>query len=461
VPSWLAERAIPALYEAVTGHQPWSALRRLRDLQWQPAGELETRALDKLRSLLAHARAHVPYYRDLLSTAGFDPADLRSLSDLSRVPVTRKADLLAAVPTRVLAANLPARRRGRGSTAGSTGMPLRFYTDRAGTGAWVGSYLLFREWAGVQFGSTLFWIPGPAHASVAGVVRARLRATAARLALGERMVCLSDFEPDARELRGEVARRGATGGYGIWGFPSYIARIAAELIESGDTLRPRPRAVVSYAETLSLLNRRAIERAFGCPVVNHYSSWEVLHLAQSCPDNPEVLHVNSERAIVRVVRADGAPAPPGEPGRVVVTDLVNRVMPFINYEIGDWAVSGNGCPCGRGFPTLASIEGRLGERIRTPSGRTILPIALCRFLNIVARAHPYLWEYQVVQHEPGEVVFTLVPTPRFTRETATRLREQIERFLGPEVRVSIEAVARIAAEPSGKRLLVKSTLPDS
>jgi phenylacetate-CoA ligase len=167
--------------------------------------------------------------------------------------------------------------------------------------------------------------------------------------------------------------------------------------------------------------------------------------------------VNSERAIIRVVREDNTPAPPGEVGRVVVTDLANYVMPFINYEIGDWAVAGEPCPCGRGFPTLMSLEGRLGEVLRTPTGRTILPIALCRFLNIRARAHPYLWEYQAVQTVPEHVAFKVVPSVLLTPDRMDWLRTELEGFLGPGVSVTVEPVDRIPVEASGKRLLVRSS----
>jgi phenylacetate-CoA ligase len=455
----LRSRVVPALYERLTGRRPWSELARLRELQWRPAAELEARALRKLQAVVQHAHAHVPYYRDLLRGAGIDPADIRSLADLSRLPISGKADLRPDATGRVLADNLPARRRAHGSTAGSTGTPFRFYADRAASETWLASYLLFREWAGVPLGGTLVWIPGPAHGSVAATYLARLRSAAVRLALGERMIALSDFEPDAGELRRRILSLAGDRAYAIWGFPSYIARIAAQLLESGTELPAYPRVVFTYAETLSLLNRSAIERAFRCRVVNHYSSWEVLHLAQTCPDHPDRLHVNTERAILRLVRPDGTPAPPGEPGRVVVTDLANYVMPFINYDIGDWALAGEPCPCGRGFPTLAGIEGRLGEVLRTPAGRTILPIALCRFLNIGIRAHPYLWEYQAVQTALDRVAFRVVPTSRLTSEVAEKLRIELEAFLGPGVAVTLERVDRIPVEPSGKRWLVRSHLP--
>jgi phenylacetate-CoA ligase len=453
---WLRAR-IPYVYERLTGRRPWSELDRLRELQWQPAAELEARAVQKLRALVAHASSHVPHYRDLLRSAAVDPGDIRSITDLSGIPISRKADLRPDPTGRVLADNLPVRRRAPGSTAGSTAMPFRFFTDRATSESWLGSYMLFREWANAPFGGTMLWIPGPAHASAAATSIAALRAATTSLILGERTIRLSDFEPDAAELRRRIQQSVGDRGYAIWGFPSYIARVAAELLESGMELPSYPRAVFTYAETLSLLNQRAIERAFRCRTSNHYSAWEVRHMAQSCPDQPELLHVNSERAIIRVVREDNTPAPPGEVGRVVVTDLANYVMPFINYEIGDWAVAGEPCPCGRGFPTLMSLEGRLGEVLRTPTGRTILPIALCRFLNIRARAHPYLWEYQAVQTVPEHVAFKVVPSVLLTPDRMDWLRTELEGFLGPGVSVTVEPVDRIPVEASGKRLLVRSS----
>ena len=453
--NWLKAR-VPSVYERLTGQRPWEELRRLRELQWRPAAELEARALEKLRAIVSHAHAHVPHYRDLLRRAAVEPGEIHSIADLSRIPISRKADLRPDPTGRVLAANLPARRRATGSTAGSTGMPFRFFTDRATAEVWLGSYMLFREWANAPFGSTMLWIPGPAHASAAAKSLAWMRAGATSLALGERTIRLSDFEPDVAELCGRIRRSVGEGGFAIWGFPSYIARIAKELLESGAELPSPPRVVFTYAETLSLLNRRAIEEAFRCRTANHYSAWEVLHMAQTCPDYPDLLHVNSERAIVRVVREDGSAAPAGEVGRVVVTDLANYVMPFINYEIGDWAMAGESCPCGRGFPTLVSLEGRLGEVLRTPTGRTVLPIALCRFLNIRARAHPYIWEYQAVQTVPEHVQFRVVPTARLTPDRVDWLRAELEGFLGPGVSVVVEPVARIPVEASGKRLLVRS-----
>ncbi|MGH3370380.1 MAG: hypothetical protein ACRDPR_10285, partial [Nocardioidaceae bacterium] len=189
-----------------------------------------------------------------------------------------------------------------------------------------------------------------------------------------------------------------------------------------------------------------------------YSSWDVPQMAQTCPDNPEALHVNSERVVLRVVRPDGSAALPGETGRVVVTDLGNPVMPLINYSIGDRAVAGSACPCGRGFPTLASVEGRDTEVIRTPDGRHINGTFLGHFLAFVVGVIPYVWEYQVVQTAVDAVTLRIVTTPRFTAAFAHRLQDELTSLLGPGVAVGLEPVEHIPVEPSGKRVIIKSCL---
>jgi phenylacetate-CoA ligase len=214
--------------------------------------------------------------------------------------------------------------------------------------------------------------------------------------------------------------------------------------------------VMAVSETLTPVQETAIRSAFGCRVVNHYSTWEVPHMAQSCPDNPALLHVNSERVVLRVVGGDGGDVGPGERGRVVVTALANDVMPLINYDLGDWAIRGAPCPCGRGFPTLAAIEGRSGEMIETPEGRAITPAMLTNQLAFECGIVGFLSEYQAEQTGPDAVTLRVVPTPGFTTGMVETLREGLGRLVGPGVAVSVEIVDCIPWEPSGKRPIIKT-----
>ncbi|MGH7415585.1 MAG: phenylacetate--CoA ligase family protein [Candidatus Rokuibacteriota bacterium] len=437
------------------GRRMWTEARRLTDLQWWSPGDLEAWNVQRLQRLVSHAAAHVPYYRARLKRTGVTPGDLRALKDLSRFPVTTKAELRAEFPTGTTADNLPERRRQRMMTSGSSGLPFELYWDRAAAELVRGTYLFFLEWAGAAVWDARIVIASPAYFYNHVATSPWLRRLAGRLVLGERSHSLSADELTTARVRTLVREVSRWGRYFIRGYPAPIARLAAQLVEEDEPLRSHPRVVVTFAETLTPANVAGIGQAFRCPVVNYYSSWEVPQMAQTCPDNPGLLHVNGDRVILRVVRPDGTDAPPGERGQVVVTDLANFVMPFINYSNGDQAVAGPACPCGRGFSTLASLEGRDTEVIRTPDGRCVNGVILGQYLAFVAGAIPYVWEYQAIQTAPDVVQLRLVPSARFSSEFAKKLEGDLEAFLGPGMTVTIQSVDRIPLEPSGKRLIIK------
>jgi phenylacetate-CoA ligase len=455
---WLVPHIIWPLSERLAGRRMWTEVCRLRELQWRPTVELEARALERFRALLAHATVHVPYYRDLCKRAAVEPGDLHKLADLSNLPITTKADLRADFPARTTADNLPVSRWQAMLTSGSTGLPFEFYWDRSCADALLGAYLFSLEWAGAAIWDTRITIANPAYFYTNLAPPSRLRHLVRRILLGEQSVNLPANELTTAQFRALLIGLPQRGRFFIRGYPSAIAHLASQLCDEDAALRSYPTVVISYAETLTSANAASIRRAFRCEVVNYYSSWEVPQMAQTCPDNPELLHINSERVLLRVVRPDGTTASPGELGRVVVTDLGNYVMPLVNYLIGDHAVAGPPCPCGRGFPTLMSLEGRSTEVIQTPQGRRINGVVLGRFLVSMAGIIPYIWEYQAVQSALDKVTLHVVPTTHFTPEFARMLHGELETFLGPGVGIAIELVDRIPLEPSGKRLIIKSLL---
>ena len=451
---WLVPRVVLPL-GARLGQRMWSEARRLDALQWRSADTIEAENAARVRRLLAHAEADVPYYRERFARASIRAGDVRDLSDLSRLPITTKSDLRARFPAGTTAAGIPERRRQAMMTSGSTGLPFQFFWDRAVAERVRGTYLFSLDWAGAAVWDTRVVIASPAYFYNQIAAAPRWRQVAGRLVLGEQSVSLSADVLTTAGFRALVSRVARRGGYFIRGYPASMARLCARLLEEGGTLAAYPKVVVAFAETLTPPDAAAIQRALRCRVVNYYSSWEVPQMAQTCPDHPEHLHVNADRVILRVVRDDGSDAAPGQSGRVVVTDLENYVMPFINYDNGDRAVAGTACPCGRGLPVLASLEGRDSEVVRNPEGREFSGVVLGQFLAFVVGVIPYVWEYQAVQSAPDSISLRVVPTARFDAPFAEKLRAELETFLGPGVSVAVEPVEHIPLEPSGKRLIIK------
>ena len=449
--SWLVPRVVFPVYERLTGRRLWTGVQQLRELQWRSSAELAARSGVRLRSLAIHAQRHVPFYRELFGAAGVDAATIGRVEDLTRLPVVTKAALRARFPGGVVADDRPVVRRFAATTSGSTGLPFTVLGDRDSADETLASYLFFLEWAGAALWQTRIDLGvrrGRSYNAAPWATSAAARSLR-RLALGEDVRWVLSTDLSAAELRALVARLSRRRGYFVRAYPAYAAELGARLLADGVALPAAPRAVISCAETLTAARAAIIARAFGAPVVNHYSAWEALHLAQTCPDNPALLHVNTERAVIWVARVDGTPAARGEHGRLILTTLSNYVQPFVNYDIGDWGALGGPCPCGRGWPTLEGLEGRTSEAIRTPSGRIVSAILLNQLTSVNG-----LWEYQLRQTTADEVVFRAVQAPTFTPAAAGALRADLQACLGDDVTLRIEVVDRIQAEPSGKRPVI-------
>jgi phenylacetate-CoA ligase len=442
-------------YERLSGRRFWTLLQELRELQWRSPDEVASRAVGRVQALLVHAQRHVPYYRALFGAAAIDPRGIRRVEDLAGLPVTTKAALRARPRDDVVADDRPALRRFVARTSGSTGFPFEVQGDPETADETLASYLHFLEWAGSALWHTRVDLGVRLGRSFHSAPWLRSRATRAlrRLLLGEDVRSVLSLDLTAADLNALVSLIPAHRGYFVRAYPAYAAELGTRLLSDGVELPRAPRVVISCSETLTAAREAVIARAFGARVVNHYSTWEALHLAQTCPDNPAVLHVNPERAIFWVARADGTPAPQGESGRLIWTVLGNYVQPFVNYDIEDRAAAGGPCPCGRGWPTLVGLEGRTGEVIRTPSGRLVSAILLNQLPRLNGGTAP-VWEYQVEQIRADRVVLHLVPAPGFTDADQEALREELQTCLGADVTLRLDVAVRIEPERSGKRPVI-------
>ena len=124
----------------------------------------------------------------------------------------------------------------------------------------------------------------------------------------------------------------------LLGYPSTFDKLVNYLIVCGD--RPemfKVESIITISEGLSEAVREKLQSVFGCPVISHYSNAENGVIAQECIENKE-FHVNTASFVVEVLslHSDNS-APPGEMGRVVITDLFNKAMPLIRYDTGEFS----------------------------------------------------------------------------------------------------------------------------
>jgi phenylacetate-CoA ligase len=240
----------------------------------------------------------------------------------------------------------------------------------------------------------------------------------------------------------------------LFGYPSALAQLAHRARERGlamDDLGIRVAFVTS--ETLQPQWRQAIAGTFGCAVASEYGARDVGCIARECPRGG--LHITAEYLIVETLDDAGRPIPPGERGEIVITNLESAAFPYIRYRTGDiGALEERACSCGRGLPLLKEITGRSNECLTTPSGSLVHPSAF----NYAVRAARGVLAYKVIQETLHEVRVLIVPGPDFDAAASESISKRYRDLLGPGVAVSVERVADIPREASGKFKHVVSRL---
>jgi len=126
------------------GRREYSKLKEfLSQAQWWDRERIAAWQLGKLQEIVRRAYDNVPGYRDLYREAGVKPEDIRSLEDAALLPFTTK-DLLRDNPKDFIARDIPAWKRRRVTTGGSSGAPLGFHQSTVN--AWMERAFIHSSW---------------------------------------------------------------------------------------------------------------------------------------------------------------------------------------------------------------------------------------------------------------------------------------------------------------------------
>ena len=412
--------------------------RRLEQTQYDTPFAIRNRQWDALRKMVRHAFDTVPFYRRRFAEADVHPSDLRSWDDLHRLPILTKRDILLQGAS-LLSDQFDPKSLYCKQTSGSTGVPLRVFVDQESLQFKRACTLRADEWSGWRFGERVAMLWGNPPYLKRGL-RGRLRN-----ALLERACYLDTLKMDEATLAA-FARQLRRSQPGLIFGHAHSVYLFADYLRSTGQPGIRPHGIITSAMVLHDWQRRVIEEVFRCPVTNRYGCEEVSLIACEC-EHHHGLHVNADGVYVEVVR-DGGTAVPGEAGSVVVTDLSNRAMPLIRYQVGDVAALKEGrCPCGRGLPMLERLEGREADYVTTARGELISGISLTE--NFACEL-PGVAQLQIIQETVQRFRFRMVRGPAFGPATLDRLDELVARRFGPGTEYECEYVDKIPQEPSGK-----------
>lgn len=183
------------------------------------------------------------------------------------------------------------------------------------------------------------------------------------------------------------------------GFPTFLNEIGREAREAGIDTRDGTavRLLVVSGEMPSPTMREDLEELFAAKLREVYGTSEIGLVASTCGEGSG-MHVNPYMLVEVVDPATGAPVPEGEPGEVVLTNLIGKqAFPVLRYRTHDLTagLTHGTCACGRTTPRLGRIIGRTGKVARV-KGLFVFPEQFGSLLG----AFPELGRFQLVVDRP-------------------------------------------------------------
>jgi phenylacetate-CoA ligase len=237
-------------------------------------------------------------------------------------------------------------------------------------------------------------------------------------------------------------------------FPSILLMLA-----NYDLSGIAPRLIFTQGEMVTQHCRDVCSRKFNAELFETYGSVEFGTLAFECPEHFG-LHMLTDNAYIEFVDEMGEQVSSGEPGEIIVTGLHNYSMPLIRYRIGDVGMpSDERCPCGRSWPIMRSIEGRINDFLTFSDGRKISWLYLLRNILYDEEFRRNMFcvsQYQLIQEKYNKLVFKFVKGSHFDPRILERIKNKLEEEFanqGERLQVVLEAVEEIPMERTGKRRL--------
>ncbi|EGR2467505.1 TPA: exopolysaccharide biosynthesis protein VpsH [Vibrio cholerae] len=322
----------------------------------------------------------------------------------------------------------------KGATSGTTGTPLTILQDMRSVireQAFIARQL---SWAGYRQGDKRAWIRGDMV-----VPLSQKQGPFWRYSWFEQMIVLSSFHLTPQAMPNYLQAMVDFGVDIIQAYPSSIAALARYL-EANQTYYPaKLKSIITSSESLSEEDRQVIETRFKCKIFDWYGLFERVAAIGECEHHR--YHLLTDYSQVELLDAGQ------DRYELVGTNFNNHYFPLIRYKTGDHVhLSENeACPCGRVFPVIKRIEGRVGDYLVGEDGQKI------HILNHIPKGVNGLLATQFLQKDVNKITVLVVVESRvFDMTQEEVLIKNTKDRIGKNICVEIVKVDSIPKTKNGK-----------
>jgi len=457
----------------------WTEYKKMLQIEKLSIDELKSLQFSKLKAILCHAYAKIPFYKERFDEMGFDPNEFHEKGGTLPIPPTTKDDIMANFPENITAQGMDRTRWKYVASSGTTRQIMGIHDFRKANINWAAG-LRSQKLAG-NHDVAMKWMEIPPHmcTNICGIddsdkkVNLLSKELVPLILKGDidglgqhiynyffsrrqnlyRRLTLPSFNSEGTNISEEdidsyIGHIKKYQPHLLEGLPLYLHTFAKYLLRKGIP-SPDVGVIKPFGGSMTTSMKETIKKAFNCDVYDTYGCSEMGFISCDC-EKHEGNHYFMDLFYIEVCR-DGRLVDPGELGRIYVTDLENRAMPWIRYDIGDvgrYFVEDHGC--GRKAIRL-QVEGRVEDTISNSKGELFTSDQLFDFFHTFSEID----NFQLLEKTKGNFDLLCVPS-NGTSINKEAIANQFVRIIYPDAKVKIYIVKTIKAEDGGKFRFVKS-----
>lgn len=403
----------------------WSYLETYERLAKASTDERISYRNKKINEIVEYAYRSVPYYHRLLDQAGVDPKGIKTLEDLSKIPISTKNDFRKN-PQAFVSTEYKGKKVYQ-HTSGSTGSSLMFYSSPSALQAQWACCWRYRRALGIEFG-TLQAVIGNTRI----VPKEQTEPPFWRFDRARNQVYFSGFHESEDNLASYCEEIDRLQIPWIHSYPSVLTPLASYMVKNGVSL-PSVRHITLSAENLLDHQVQIIQKAFGVSPRQHYSMTE--GAANFSENAAGEMYVDEEYAAVEFLESrEGLSS-------VIGTSLNDYITPFIRWNVGDQA----SCSVGEdGRRRILSLDGRLEDSIIGSDGARI------GRLSHVFKDTEHFIETQIYQHADKSITIYVVTDGSNPEKDEIGSLSQLQNSVGFDIPIHFEYVDKIERTQTGK-----------
>lgn len=413
----------------------WRRLEQTQFLSLEILEEIQQRRFMEMWNFLWRRNA---FYRKRFTEHGIEFKSVKSISDIKKLPILTKKEIRANTEE-MISTGFKKECLLHFKTGGSTGKALDIFITDACSEQRNACARRHDRWAG--------WEPGEAIGAVWGNPKIT---HSFKEKIIDRLVqpyiyfdTMEVTENAVKMFSKEWKRARPTLLFGH----AHSLFILAQMVQRLKIEEIQPVGIISTSMMLLPHERRLIEQVFKVKVTDRYGCEEVSLIGCEC-ELHNGMHMNIEHLVVEFIKDDGTGANVGEPGHIVVTDLMNKAMPFIRYNVEDIGVAlDRECSCGRRLPLMDKVTGRVADFLIKKDGTRIAGVSLIE--NTLTKL-PGIDQMQILQESIDEIQIKIIPGRIYSEEIRSRLIDYFEQLFGFGTKIKVEEIKEILPEKSGK-----------